>query len=91
MSNVKRILITGNMGYIGPVLTSYLRSVHDGLKIYGVDLGFFGQCLTGADVIPESRIDIQYTSDVRNFPVELLKDTDVLSNSLQCEKLVRVS
>jgi len=78
LSNVKRILITGNMGYIGPVLTSYLRSVHDGLKIYGVDLGFFGQCLTGAEVIPESRIDIQYTSDVRNFPVELLKDTDAI-------------
>jgi hypothetical protein len=64
MSNIKKIMITGNMGYIGPVLTSYLRSIYPGIEIYGIDLGFFGHCLTGAPVIPESRVDIQYISDV---------------------------
>ena len=65
MDNIKKILVTGNMGYIGPVLTSYLRENHPGIEIYGLDLGFFGQCLTGAPVIPESRVDVQYISDVR--------------------------
>ena len=78
MSNIKSILITGNMGYIGPVLTSYLRSIYPGIKIYGIDLGFFGQCLTGAPVIPESRVDIQYISDVRKPSENFLKDIDAV-------------
>ena len=78
MNNIKRILITGNMGYIGPVLTSYLRSIYPEIEIYGMDLGFFGQCLTGAPVIPESRVDIQYISDVRNRSANLLKDVDAV-------------
>ena len=78
MSNIKKVLITGNMGYIGPVLTSYLRSIYPGIEIYGIDLGFFGQCLTGAPVIPESRVDIQYISDVRNPSENFLKDIDAV-------------
>lgn len=66
------------MGYIGPVLTSYLRSNYPDIKIYGVDLGFFGQCLTGAPVIPESRVDVQYISDVRSQSIEFLRDIDAV-------------
>ncbi len=78
MSSLKKILITGNMGYIGPVLTAYLRSIYPHLEIYGVDLGFFGQCLTGAPVIPESRVDVQYISDVRKQPDNLLEGIDAV-------------
>ncbi len=78
MDKIKRILVTGNMGYIGPVLTSYLRENHPGIEIHGLDLGFFGQCLTGAPVIPESRVDVQYISDVRKQSADYLKDIDAV-------------
>ena len=78
MSSLKKVLITGNMGYIGPVLTTYLRSKYSGLEICGVDLGFFGQCLTGAPVIPESRVDVQYISDVRGQSKNIFKDVDAV-------------
>ena len=66
------------MGYIGPVLTAYLRANYSDIEIYGIDLGYFGQCLTGAPVIPESRVDIQYISDVRNLSEKFLKDIDAV-------------
>jgi len=75
---LKKILITGNMGYVGPVLTSYLRSVYPEIRIYGADLSFFGQCLTGADVLPEARLDAQYIVDVRNLSDEFLEDMDAV-------------
>ena len=78
MNKAKKILITGNMGYIGPVLTTYLRSNYSDIEIYGIDLGFFGHCLTGASVIPESRVDFQYISDVRNCSNDFLKNIDAV-------------
>jgi nucleoside-diphosphate-sugar epimerase len=63
-----KILITGNMGYIGPVLTRHLRSVFPGSDIIGYDYGLFGHCLTDSKVIPESRVDVQYFGDVRKIP-----------------------
>ena len=78
MSYKKNILITGNMGYVGPVLTSYLRSMHNDLVINGIDLGFFGQCLTGPEVLPETRIDIQHMSDVRCLDNKLLNNLDAI-------------
>ena len=45
-----RILITGNMGYVGPVLTRFLRSDSDDAELIGFDAGFFGHSLTGAEL-----------------------------------------
>jgi len=36
-----KILITGNMGYIGPVLIKYLRSNLSNSYIVGYDTGYF--------------------------------------------------
>jgi len=67
-----QVLITGNMGYIGPVLTQYLRKTFPGIRIIGFDAGFFGHCLTNASTLPETRVDTQYFGDVRAFPAKLL-------------------
>ena len=37
-----RILITGNMGYVGPVLTRFLRDRLPDAKLIGFDTAFFG-------------------------------------------------
>ena len=67
-----RILITGNMGYIGPVLVQHLRATIADAKIVGFDSGLFGHCLTGASMLPEAQVDVQYFGDVRSISDDLL-------------------
>ena len=75
-----RILITGNLGYVGPVLVRHLRSVWPGAELLGFDSGFFAHCLTGAATAPETRLDAQYYGDLRQFPPALLSGVDVVVN-----------
>jgi nucleoside-diphosphate-sugar epimerase len=66
-----RILITGNMGYIGPVLVRHLRQRFPDAMLLGFDTGLFAHCLTlpvGAGLMPETLLDVQYFGDVRNMP-----------------------
>jgi len=72
------ILITGNMGYIGPVLENELRSRFPGCKLTGFDTGYFAHCLTNASILPECRVDQQIFGDIRNFPFELLDSIDIV-------------
>ncbi|MEN3793066.1 NAD(P)-dependent oxidoreductase [Fulvimarina sp. MAC3] len=73
-----KILITGNMGYVGPVLTRHLRQVMPEATLIGYDNGYFGHCLTRPDVFPERRLDAQYFGDMRSFPAELLDGVDAV-------------
>jgi nucleoside-diphosphate-sugar epimerase len=73
-----RILITGNSGYVGPVLVRHLRGIMPKAKIIGYDAGFFAHCLTNVEALPETRLDRQYYGDVRDLPPELLEDTDTV-------------
>ncbi len=73
-----KILITGNMGYIGPVLARHLRVVMPKARLIGFDSGFFGHCLTGAEQIPERLLDEQYFGDVRELPDSLLASVDAV-------------
>ena len=45
-----KILITGNMGYIGPCVVRHLRQSHPHVALIGFDTGFFATCLTNSDV-----------------------------------------
>lgn len=73
-----KILITGNMGYIGPCLTERLRSTRPGVKLCGLDMGYFAHCLTNADILPECRVDVQHCADVRKAPYDIFKDVDAI-------------
>jgi len=73
-----KILITGNMGYIGPSVVQRLRNSHPDSLLIGIDMGYFANCLTNAEILPECRVDLQYFKDVRNFPKDLLKDVDAI-------------
>lgn len=72
------ILVTGNMGYIGPTVVRQLRQACPGAKIVGVDLGYFAHCLTNAAVLPETMVDVQYFGDVRRFDSEWLQGVDAV-------------
>lgn len=73
-----RILITGNMGYIGPVLYGHLRKAFPDAELWGFDNGYFAHCLTNARYLPECEIDGQFFGDMRNFPYGMLEGIDAL-------------
>jgi nucleoside-diphosphate-sugar epimerase len=73
-----RILITGNMGYVGPVVVRHLRSRFPDAHLVGYDLGWFGHCLTTADQLPETLLNEQRFGDVRDISAADLAGFDVV-------------
>lgn len=66
-----KILIIGNMGYVGPEVARYLRVSRPGAILHGLDNAYFGHCLTGVSILPERNLDEQFYGDVRAFPLDL--------------------
>ena len=75
-----RILITGNMGYVGPILARHLRERHPDAELVGFDAKYFAHCLTPARTDPEQVLDRQHFGDIREFPAALLDGVDALVN-----------
>ena len=73
-----KILVTGNMGYVGPGVVEQLKASRPGAAITGLDMGYFGQVLSGADLLPECRVAVQYFGDVRNPPDEAFRGVDAV-------------
>jgi nucleoside-diphosphate-sugar epimerase len=71
-----RVLITGNMGYVGPVLTRFLKGSFPAAEIIGYDSGFFAHSLTAGEYLPEILLARQYFGDIRDFPAQLLDGVD---------------
>jgi nucleoside-diphosphate-sugar epimerase len=71
-----KILITGNMGYIGPCVVSHLRRSHPEAELIGLDMGYFANCLTNEKMLPECKVHAQYFADVRHLKPELLTNVD---------------
>jgi nucleoside-diphosphate-sugar epimerase len=60
-----KILITGNMGYVGPAVVKRLRQSYPEATLIGLDTGYFGHCLLNAHLLPECYVDQQVYGDVR--------------------------
>jgi nucleoside-diphosphate-sugar epimerase len=73
-----RVLITGNMGYVGPALTRLLRRKYPDAELIGYDAGFFGHALTGTTVLPEIALSRQVFGDTRKFNPALLEGVDAV-------------
>jgi Nucleoside-diphosphate-sugar epimerases len=73
-----RILITGNMGYVGPAVVRHLRHAHPRAWIAGFDRGFFADCLTSTGERPESMLDEQRFGDVRDLTAKDLDGIDAI-------------
>jgi len=73
-----KILITGNMGYVGPGVVERLRAAYPEATLIGYDMAYFASCLTNAPVLPESQLDVQLYGDVRTMPAEVLEGVDAV-------------
>ena len=73
-----KILITGNMGYIGPCLVQHLRERYPNAVLVGLDMGYFANCLTAEAMLPECRVDVQFFADMRNLPADSLNEVDAV-------------
>lgn len=73
-----KILISGNMGYVGPAVIQRLKKVYPDLVLIGFDAGYFGSCVSNYERLPETCMDRQYYGDMRNFPEEMLDGTDAV-------------
>lgn len=92
-----KIVITGNMGYVGPVLARHLRGVLPEAEIEGIDSGFFAHCLTNTVQLPESQVDVQHFCDVREVSEALFEGADAvvqlaaISNDPMGKKFERIT
>ncbi|PNU04789.1 NAD-dependent epimerase [Novosphingobium guangzhouense] len=73
-----RILVTGNMGYVGPAVIRQLRHAWPDACIVGFDTGYFAHCLSGGGALPERVLDAQYFGDVRQIPESLVEGCDAV-------------
>lgn len=73
-----KILITGNLGYVGPGVVKEFRQNYPDSEIIGYDIGYFAKYVTNYGIIPESYLDAQYYGDVREFPEKLLDGVDTV-------------
>jgi nucleoside-diphosphate-sugar epimerase len=58
-----KILVTGNLGYVGTITTEYLK--HQGYDVVGLDSGFYRECL----LVPIENEVITKTKDIRDVEV----------------------
>jgi len=73
-----RVLVTGNMGYVGPVVVAHLRERFPAAELIGLDSGWFAGCLSTPGPLPETRLDTQHFGDVRDVDASLLAGVDAV-------------
>jgi nucleoside-diphosphate-sugar epimerase len=73
-----RVLITGNMGYVGPVVVAHLRATFPEADLIGYDTALFGAQIITDEPLPERRLSRQIFGDVRDLPPALLEGVDVV-------------
>src|SRR5262245_7161751 len=73
-----KILVTGNMGYVGPLVLRRLRTSQPDAELVGYDAGYFAHCLTGAERYPDTMANIQYFGDIRHVPTDVLHGVDTV-------------
>lgn len=73
-----KILIIGNMGYVGPAVVSELAQRHPEAILHGYDNAYFAHCLTGPHFLPERHLAQQFFGDVREIPEPFLEGYDAV-------------
>lgn len=73
-----RILIVGNLGYIGPIVTKHFRSKYPDAFLAGYDIGYFLQNFTYNGLTGDALLNEQHYGDVRNFDESILKNFDAV-------------
>ena len=63
-----KVIVTGNLGYVGSELVKTLRKTYPRAELIGYDSGFFMKQVTNNLASPEIYLDRQVFGDVRDFP-----------------------
>ena len=71
-----RILVTGNQGYIGPVVSKIIKEEIPNVFLIGLDTGFFYSCNTCFGRHGDNYYDLQINKDVRDISADDIKDID---------------
>lgn len=73
-----KILIIGNLGYIGPMVVKHFKATQPDTYVAGYDIGYFIQNYTSNGKVGDTFLDKQYYGDVRNFDGNILKEFDAV-------------
>ncbi len=73
-----KILITGNLGYVGPGVVKEFRKHYPDACLIGYDIGYFSQYVTNRKIIPDAGLSVQHYGDVRTFRDEILEGVDTV-------------
>jgi nucleoside-diphosphate-sugar epimerase len=71
-----RVLIIGNLGYIGPIVAKHFRKTFPQSFLAGYDIGYFIQNYTANGVVGDTLLDKQFYGDVRTLDEAILKEFD---------------
>lgn len=69
-----RVLVTGNLGYVGTVMTPLLRS--EGHEVWGLDSGYFEHCVLGE--LGDTGVTRQIVRDIREVEAADLMGVDAV-------------
>ncbi|MDW6025915.1 NAD-dependent epimerase/dehydratase [Mesorhizobium sp. BAC0120] len=72
-----KIVITGNMGYLGPIVASHIRNAIPDAILIGVDSALFAHCIVG-DILPDLSLDAQIFKDIRDIEADLFEGIDAV-------------
>jgi nucleoside-diphosphate-sugar epimerase len=75
-----KILVAGNLGYIGPVFLRHLRRLRQGACVVGLDTGYFAHNLTEEPGLPEVVINTQIFGDIRDLDPAWMHGVDAVVN-----------
>jgi len=73
-----KILITGNLGYVGPGVIQHFRKTFPTAILIGYDIGFFKIHYTETIGSSDRLVDQQYFGDVRNMNPEIFNGVDAV-------------
>ncbi|HDZ56978.1 MAG TPA: SDR family oxidoreductase [Pseudomonas xinjiangensis] len=73
-----KILVLGNLGYVGPAVVKELAERHPDAILHGLDNAYFAHCLTGAPSFPERHLHQQFYGDVRSVSAQMLEGYDAV-------------
>lgn len=75
-----KILICGNLGYIGTSTLLKLRKAYPEAELTGFDIGYYAHVFCKSGELPDKALCKQIYGDIRNISPDLLKGTDVIVN-----------
>ncbi|MEP6926018.1 MAG: SDR family oxidoreductase [Ginsengibacter sp.] len=73
-----KVLVIGNLGYIGPMVAKHFRAQYSDSFLAGYDIGYFIQNYTPNGVVGDTLFDKQYFGDVRKFNASILNGFDAV-------------